>query len=75
MRQAIIKRTLEDGSEDITYIDLPSKSDVEEKPVSKSKKRKTTKKVSDEDNSNKVKEKMQATSTNKASVTITRAES
>lgn len=66
MRQAIIRRKLEDGSIEETYIDLPSN----DKQVSSKKKQK--RKHMNEDNQKQEEE--QTTPTSKAVVEITRSE-
>ena len=70
MKQAKITRTLEDGTLEVTYIDLPDKdSDL---PVEK----KTIKKKRKNSNADNTKqEEVKTTSTSKASIKITRPES
>lgn len=70
MKQAKITRTLEDGTLEVTYIDLPDKdSDL---PVEK----KTIKKKRKNSNAdNEKQEEVKTTSTSKASIKITRPES
>jgi hypothetical protein len=70
MKQAKITRTLEDGTLEVTYIDLPDKDSnlpVEKKTIKKKRKN------SNADNTKQ--EEVKTTSTSKASIKITRPES
>lgn len=68
MRQVKITKFLEDGSEEVSYLDLPTKKKSTRKPRKK-------KEVVDDNNNNQKKEQKQTPRTNKTTIEITRSES